>query len=758
MLVNRVRIAIVLLAISLAICTAAWVSAGTTGVISGTVTNAEDGKPVSGANVIITNTKLSAVTDANGYFVITNVPPGDYEVQAEMIGFSVATVNNIQVTMDATATANFALQQEAIKETEAVVTRARPLINTDTVSTLDQVSAGQENLTRTDPASIRTVPGVLSSLPGVVTDPDGLGSIHIRGGRADQVGYYIEGIPIVDPNMGMFATNLFTTGIGKFQMYPGSFSAEFGNAISGVFNEVKKTGTQLDAPRLYSESGNESYRNAVAEFGGESPSGFNYYVSSVLQENDTDGGPMIRSQDYADNVAKFVWPWKNDTLTVLALQGSLAGFLDSYHDVTDNNAPTPHEKDFLRQRYTIGAVTWSHNFSPRTFMTIRPYYIYSTTTQNVMGAYGSFLNAGSTQNGLQVDYASQLNDQHLLKFGGSTISSNNNYYIYAGFPVYTSDVDTCQSSLYLNDHMKVNEKVTADAGVRYDNMVYDRTGQHYVDSAGYTGAPVSNATESTVTPRLGMSYSLDDRTAVKASWGKYTKFVPASSVQWIYFTPDAPYAESYTSGLGTTDPQRSTAMEASFEKQVSDSISYRVTPFYSKFTNLGDYVDVDGISHYLSLGEGKSTGVEFLLKNKMNDHLQGWLSYTWAKSRANRADVGLPSQMFYTSWDQRNTLSLVADYKNGKFSHTLRADFGSGREDKSSNPATALRADPYFVMTYGLTMNLPKGSRMGDSVYLNIYNLFNTHKPLQYTWDDDNRSVESRVPSRFISFGSMRAF
>ena len=124
-----IRITLIALVLAgLVMGAAVWVDAGTTGIVSGTV-RSDDGKPLSGANVIITGTKFTTVTDANGYYAITNVPPGDYEVRAEMVGYANATANPVSVTMDSTADVKFEMKQEAIKETTAVVTRPRPMIS-----------------------------------------------------------------------------------------------------------------------------------------------------------------------------------------------------------------------------------------------------------------------------------------------------------------------------------------------------------------------------------------------------------------------------------------------------------------------------------------------------------------------------------------------------------------------------------------------------------------------------------------------------
>ena len=743
---KRFLIAVPFLAAALVVSSAVWVAAGTTGVISGVVRSAEDGSPLSGANVIVEGTRLTTVTGADGYYVITNVPPGDYEVTAQMVGFGDEIVGGVQVAMDVTTALDFDMAEEAIVEEAVVVTRPAKMIDPDVPTTLITVTGQQEELTKADPTSVRTVPGVLSSLPGVVMDPDGMGGIHLRGGKMTYVGYYIEGIPITEPSMGFFGTNLFTTGVGKFQTYPGGFGAQFGNAISGVLNEVKKTGAQAPGVSLDAQTGNLNFSSGLFEFGGESESGFSYYGAASAQRNDITGNSYIKEQEYSDNCLKLVWPWENDSLTLLALQGSLAGYLEAYHTEGNHSVPTPYERDFMRQRYGIVAATWSHNFSPSSFVSVRPYYLHSTTVQNMMGGYAIFLDAWSAQTGLQVQYTNQLNDRHLIKAGGSLINSDNNYYSYddgswyGGAYHYAADVDTHQQSLFLEDNIKLSEDFNAQAGVRYEKMKYKLLTD-------------ADRNESRVTPRLGVSYAQDDRTVWKASWGQYTKFVPSSEVEKIYQA--FPFDE-----YGASEPQKSTVFDVSYERQLSDSMALRVTPFWVRYKNLGDVAFVGGIYEYANLGKGKSDGVEVFLRKKMSDKWQGWLSYTYAKTEANRADLGIFDQMYSTAWDQRHTAALVAQYRNGQWAHRIRLDYGSGRTDLSwYDPTLPGRAAPYALLSYGISYDVPAGTGPVDTVYLDVANVFNNRQTLQFDWDwMGTRTRYSSAPDRFVSIGATKTF
>ena len=69
------------------------------GVIRGKITNPVNNQPVAFANVLVLNTELGAISDENGFYEITDVPPGLYNLRASFVGFKTKTQFEIQVTL-----------------------------------------------------------------------------------------------------------------------------------------------------------------------------------------------------------------------------------------------------------------------------------------------------------------------------------------------------------------------------------------------------------------------------------------------------------------------------------------------------------------------------------------------------------------------------------------------------------------------------------------------------------------------------------
>ena len=211
--------------------------AGTSGKISGVVTNQENGEPLIGCNVMVDGTSLGAATNLDGTYFILNVPPGVYTLRASMIGYGTVRLNELLVIVDLTAKANFSLSTKIISGQEVVVTAKRPTVRLDQTSMSAVVSAEDiENLPVTD------VGDLIELQAGVVRDQNG--GFHIRGGRSGEVSFWVDGVSTTDAYDGSSGLEVETSGIQEVQIISGTFNAEYGQAMSGIVNVVTKDGGQ----------------------------------------------------------------------------------------------------------------------------------------------------------------------------------------------------------------------------------------------------------------------------------------------------------------------------------------------------------------------------------------------------------------------------------------------------------------------------------------------------------------------------------
>ena len=113
-----------------------------TGKISGIITG-PDGSPLPGANVIIKGTTYGAAADAEGYYVMLNVPVGTYDITATYVGYRILTKTAIRVNLGQSTPQDFELAVEAVEGQEVVVVGDRPPVEVDMTYSSQRVSADE---------------------------------------------------------------------------------------------------------------------------------------------------------------------------------------------------------------------------------------------------------------------------------------------------------------------------------------------------------------------------------------------------------------------------------------------------------------------------------------------------------------------------------------------------------------------------------------------------------------------------------------
>ncbi len=202
--------------------------AGTTGKIAGKVVDAQTKEPLIGVNVFIPGTTLGAASDLEGNYFIINIPPGTYQLKASAVGYASKTVNNVTVSADRTTQITFELASQTIELTGVVIVAGRPIVQKDLTSTTSTVTSDQISK-----LALENVSSAVNLQAGVVEG-------HFRGGRSNEVKYLIDGISVNDVFSGNFSLEAEINTVQEIQVLSGTFNAEYGEALSGVVNQVTK--------------------------------------------------------------------------------------------------------------------------------------------------------------------------------------------------------------------------------------------------------------------------------------------------------------------------------------------------------------------------------------------------------------------------------------------------------------------------------------------------------------------------------------
>ena len=210
--------------------------AGSSGKISGRVTDSRTKDGLPGVNILVEGTTLGATTNVEGRYVILNVPPGSFTIAASLVGYKKIRVRDVRVSVDFTTPFDLSLDEGSV-ELDAVVVQGErtPLIRKDLTNPVASIST--ETIRELPVTEISQVIGLQA---GITVDNGG--AIHIRGGEANEIAYTLNGININNPYGNSRSVGVATNAVQEVSVSSGTFNAEYGSALSGVVNYVTKDG------------------------------------------------------------------------------------------------------------------------------------------------------------------------------------------------------------------------------------------------------------------------------------------------------------------------------------------------------------------------------------------------------------------------------------------------------------------------------------------------------------------------------------
>ena len=206
------------------------------GTISGRITDEASGETLIGVNVIVVGTTAGAATDIDGRYSISGLKAGAYSVRVSYLGFETKLFTGIEVRDGETTTLDVELAEAVLSaEDEVVVIGERPLMDVEQASSSSAISR-----TELEIAPIRGVEQAVATQVGVVRDPTGL---YIRGGRAEETGFIVDGVSAKDPLAGTgFGLDIGSNSFEEIEVTTGGVGAEYGDVTSGVVSVTTQDG------------------------------------------------------------------------------------------------------------------------------------------------------------------------------------------------------------------------------------------------------------------------------------------------------------------------------------------------------------------------------------------------------------------------------------------------------------------------------------------------------------------------------------
>lgn len=208
------------------------------GTITGKVVDKRTNHALPFANVTVVGAQKGGLTDSEGRYTIGGVPVGTYEVRVQFLGYKPESRPGVVVTPGKPAVVDFRLEDVVVRQEKAVeVSAERRLVEAKQGATVRSVGANEiRNL------PVATVNDVLQQQAGISTDAE---QIHVRGGRADETMFVVNGVANRDLVTGQStAGQLNARSVSEVNVATGAFDVRYGNALSGIVEIRLKEGTE----------------------------------------------------------------------------------------------------------------------------------------------------------------------------------------------------------------------------------------------------------------------------------------------------------------------------------------------------------------------------------------------------------------------------------------------------------------------------------------------------------------------------------
>ncbi|MBN1355280.1 TonB-dependent receptor [bacterium] len=210
--------------------------AALTGVIAGKVTDV-DGNPIPGVTITVTGSNLPGArvdtTSANGMYRMPELPPGVYDLKAELMGMKTIEQQMIKVSVNTTTKIDLGMEMTPFEETVVVVGES-PVLDVKAATVKTTI---ERDVTERLPASDSLFTAF--SMSGGIT---GSGNVRVHGGANTDNLYLFDGVDTTDPVTSTFGANLNADAIEEVEVQTGGFSAEYGRSMGGIVNAVTKSG------------------------------------------------------------------------------------------------------------------------------------------------------------------------------------------------------------------------------------------------------------------------------------------------------------------------------------------------------------------------------------------------------------------------------------------------------------------------------------------------------------------------------------
>ena len=604
------------------------------GTIRGIITDGASGQALPYASVIVlqTNPVIATTTDSAGYFKLSDLPVGRYDIQGSLIGYEPALYREVMVSSGKELFIEISLRQNIQELTEATV-RAKvnkevPL-NPMALAGARMLSVEEANRYAggfDDPARLVTA---FAGVSGSVSS----NGIAIRGNAPLFLQWRLEGVEAVNPTHfsdvtslgGGILTALSAQMLGNSDFFTGAFPAEYGNALSGVFDMQLRNGNSQNYEHTF------QIGTLGIEFASEGPFSkeksasylFNYRYSSMalvgdLLPNLVGDAAGMRYQDFS---FKMNFPTKRAGTFSIWGVGITDHFIQSApKDTTDWINSMENPADF-KQNKAVGGVGHKVFIGEKSYLKsalVANYTQNHITAEYLYTDWSSFPVADMKNTNWNLTFNTVLNTKFNAMFTNRTginftgLYYDLDYWISPNIFMFPPEemVNFAKSkgnslalSAFSQSLIRLNNRVTANLGLYAS---YFHLNQKF-----------------TIEPRLGIRWQAFPKHAFGLAYGKHSR---RESTDYYFVTDPATGQELLNQNL---DFAKAHHLVMTYDWVVSSYLRLKVEPYFQYLFHIPveDNSPMSLINHrdfwmmlpLVNKGKGRNWGVDITLERYLHE-------------------------------------------------------------------------------------------------------------------------------------------
>ena len=646
-----------------------------------------------GVHVKVLGSEKGAVTDDDGYFRIGNVPVGRATVKTSYLGYEQYTASEILVTSAKEINLTIFLVP-SIEQLDQIVIKSKDKLKANNKSLLISARSFGLEETKRYPASISDPGRMALSFAGVTSSDDETNEIIIRGNAPNQLLWRIEGVEVPQPNH--FSEEGYSPGavsilssnmLGKSDFITGAFSAEYGNAISGVFDIGLRNGNFEKKEYSFSAGvlGLDFSMEGPFSKNKKSSYLFNYRYSSLSLLNEIINISEGSIPEYQDLSFKINHELTDKTSLSIWGIGGISNEIEDeeiYNDYADSEVFESNTymsginlKHFINDTDKLNfGISYSGNGSD---------FKYKEHNLSSSYTYDAIDKLKNSALRFTTDYTKKVSSKSSFKIGG--ILSLLSYNVNSNFTKNGVNTTT------------VNEKGEGKMLQGFVQKTY-RFNDKLSGSFGLHGTYFSINKQTTIEPRAALQWRLKPKHSLSFGFGVHSRKMPIN--QYFVQIEDN---NNITTPNASLDLMKSIHYILGYDWRIIKNGRLKIEAYYQKMNNVAVVKDSNYTDSYINGG---------FINNELSDTGIGenyGLELTFEKFFSNQYYFLVTSSLFDTKYRASNNI-----WYNSKFNYNYTFNLVGGKE------FTVGKEKNNILSINGKT--LLSGGKLGTPINYSIFN------------------------------------